>query len=999
MKPRLRRILKGLLRRSRFLNFLGLWRLLWLAAKLFHRLGWNSLAERACAAVMILQPEFWFAREFPKQMRGFYAQSGQDEVIEGYFRSHPPRCRFFVEVGAFDGVHYSNVRRLAERHGWAGISIEPVRSNFKKLQRSYRGFPVRCVHGAIGPVTGEADIHVSSYPHLPEWGSDVATFVESEKDRWKSYAPRWRKERVPVWNLTQLLEEQGVKDVDLISIDTEGFNLAVLQSLDFSRFAPQMLVVEYGQDRAAILAFLKSQGNALFLDNGQDLFMEKGGQSMVLREPGQPREVTAAEAASKLNPTLVPLLARPCRLRYLTLDPRSLLSERRFDLMAKYIYAKHRHLRIQSDWGRQLYAAHLQAFNEFVEGDSSGKIGLSAFLQAFDQILDSVRQEGAREDLSWVPIDRDNVVIDGSHRVAACLLYDRDVPCLSVDMKYQNFDYAIFGRRGLQTKWSDAMALEYCRLREDSFLAIVFPSASGRDEEIEEILREYCRIYYRKDIPLKNEGPVLLIRLIYASEKWLGGWENSFAGARSKMEACFQKEGPLRIFVLQSDQPGRLREMKERVRHLFGIGNDAVHVNDTHEGTLRLARALLNENSIHFFNSARPQHHPTFERLFTMYKEWLGRIGADSERFCLDSSAILAVYGIRDVHDLDFLQSGYEGVRSGTPDISSHNEEMHNHVTGLDDILFNPENHFYYDGMKFASLRIVREMKRKRGGLKDLEDVRQMDRFLGTGTKTFLPPARISAVVVVCNEERWLPRCLASLVFCDEIVVVDLESRDASARIASQFGAKVIRHARVPVVEQVRQFALAQIKNDWVLLLDPDEAIPPGLAAQLQEAARRNPMAAAVEAPWRFFFKGQPLDHSVWGGKDKWKRILIRRGIVRLHPYVHRGMEVPGQEAVIRITPTEENFIRHDWMDSYRQLFQKHWRYIAQEGEARYETGERFSWGAMALETARGIKSNLLHHRGLWGGAQGIFLSFFYGWYVAMSWLSLRRYELRRKAS
>lgn len=450
----------------------------------------------------------------------------------------------------------------------------------------------------------------------------------------------------------------------------------------------------------------------------------------------------------------------------------------------------------------------------------------------------------------------------------------------------------------------------------------------------------------------------------------------------------------MRVFVLQSDQPGSLREMKGKIREIFGLGNDALHVNDTHEGTLRLARSLLNENSIQFLNSAQPKEYPVFERLFAAYKDWIARIGADPERFCVDSSGVLAAYGIRDAQDLDFLQSGYDGVAPDRPDIGSHNEQIGHHVTGLDDILFNPENHFYWDGMKFASLRIVREMKRKRAQPKDLEDVRRADLFLQAEGGPY-PSVKISAVVVACDEERWLARCLAGLAFCDEILVVDLESKDGSAKTAARFGATVISHLRVQVVEMVRQFALDRVRNDWVILLDPDEAIPASLAAELEEAARHNPEAVMVQAPWKFFFKGRPLNHTIWG-EEKWKGILIRKGGIRLMPYVHRGMEMPEPGQIVRIPATGENFIRHDWMDSYRQLFKKHWRYVKQEGEARYETGERFSWGRMALETARGIKSNLIYHRGLSGGPQGFFLSFFYGWYTAMSWLSLRAYERRR---
>lgn len=84
----------------------------------------------------------------PRQEDGYYSQLDQDKVIEAFFRRHGPKHRRFVEVGAFDGIHYSNVRRLHEAYGWTGVSIEPVRKNFQRLLDSYAGSGVHCVRAA-----------------------------------------------------------------------------------------------------------------------------------------------------------------------------------------------------------------------------------------------------------------------------------------------------------------------------------------------------------------------------------------------------------------------------------------------------------------------------------------------------------------------------------------------------------------------------------------------------------------------------------------------------------------------------------------------------------------------------------------------------------------------------------------------------------------------------------------------------------------------------------
>ncbi|MFT3783341.1 MAG: FkbM family methyltransferase [Nibricoccus sp.] len=252
------------------------WQQNWEIAQAARCSGDVSLTDLAAQAVLRANPQFWFARELPKHVRGYYSQFGQDQIIEQFFNKYPARAKVFVEVGAFDGVHYSNVRRLHERYGWIGLSIEPVQKNFEKLCRSYQGSRVKCVRAAVSDEEGQLEMNVSTYPHLPDWGSDTASLSGGDKERWtREYGVSWKKETVAVKTLTTLLQEAAISEVDFLSVDAEGCDLAVLKSLDFSRFHPQLIIVEYGEERDAILRFLSEQGYSLHQDNGQDLLLSK----------------------------------------------------------------------------------------------------------------------------------------------------------------------------------------------------------------------------------------------------------------------------------------------------------------------------------------------------------------------------------------------------------------------------------------------------------------------------------------------------------------------------------------------------------------------------------------------------------------------------------------------------------------------------------------------------------------------------------------------------
>jgi glycosyltransferase involved in cell wall biosynthesis len=83
---------------------------------------------------------------------------------------------------------------------------------------------------------------------------------------------------------------------------------------------------------------------------------------------------------------------------------------------------------------------------------------------------------------------------------------------------------------------------------------------------------------------------------------------------------------------------------------------------------------------------------------------------------------------------------------------------------------------------------------------------------------------KISATIITFNEEKNIKRCIESLDFCDEIIVVDSLSNDNTCAIATQLGAKVINQKFLGHIKQ-KQLAVDNCTNDWILSLDADEMI------------------------------------------------------------------------------------------------------------------------------------------------------------------------------
>lgn len=116
----------------------------------------------------------------------------------------------------------------------------------------------------------------------------------------------------------------------------------------------------------------------------------------------------------------------------------------------------------------------------------------------------------------------------------------------------------------------------------------------------------------------------------------------------------------------------------------------------------------------------------------------------------------------------------------------------------------------------------------------------------------------ISAVVLTHNDEKPLNKCLESLKWCDELLVIDDNSSDRTGSIAKKTGAGVIRRALNDDFAGQRNYGLSLVKSEWVLFIDSDEIVTPQLAREIKEAVslKENPING-------YFF------HRIdwWGGR------------------------------------------------------------------------------------------------------------------------------------
>ncbi|MDB4458979.1 glycosyltransferase family 25 protein [bacterium] len=425
-------------------------------------------------------------------------------------------------------------------------------------------------------------------------------------------------------------------------------------------------------------------------------------------------------------------------------DPVSLLSSCRIDVMGKLLYAQAYLNEWKSPFPEILYKEHLRVWNGFKEKLNPEKNCYDAFKQVFNQVLDSIRTHGFDSSVSTIPLNPSGGILNGSHRLAASLAQATRVSAhieRNEGTGQQVADFRYFEGLALGAKWMDVMALQYACLKPNTFIALVFPS-TNRDSDYKEtdrILREFGGMVYAKSVTLENEGPVQLVRQLYRGEKWAGGWKNSFRGIRDKVALCFKTKRPLRVYLMEFETMKDVLAAKNKVRNLFDVGNHSIHINDTHRETVELAQMLLNKNSIHFLNNSRLRRQITFERLLRDYQRALFNQKVNTDRYCVTASSVLSVYGLRDCKDIDYLHIESSNELSASREIQSHNQYgVGRYSTNPDDILLDPENHFFYGGVKYVSLEIIRLLKLQRNEPKDVKDVALIDSLYELKSENFI---------------------------------------------------------------------------------------------------------------------------------------------------------------------------------------------------------------------------------------------------------------------
>ena len=185
---------------------------------------------------------------------------------------------FFVQIGANDGVFCDPIWEFVTRNNVAGLVVEPLKDVFEQLVENYRPYPkVKAVNTAIHASLRSAQMHrvdPSSLPHLEAWARGIGSFNARHHVDAGVPAAAMRTETVTCVTLEELLQQHGVGAIDLLQIDTEGYDLEIIRMIDFRSRRPAIIHFEHGMPNGITTPAEFNKCASRLMDNGYQIATE-----------------------------------------------------------------------------------------------------------------------------------------------------------------------------------------------------------------------------------------------------------------------------------------------------------------------------------------------------------------------------------------------------------------------------------------------------------------------------------------------------------------------------------------------------------------------------------------------------------------------------------------------------------------------------------------------------------------------------------------------------
>lgn len=226
----------------------------------------------------------------------------------------------------------------------------------------------------------------------------------------------------------------------------------------------------------------------------------------------------------------------------------------------------------------------------------------------------------------------------------------------------------------------------------------------------------------------------------------------------------------------------------------------------------------------------------------------------------------------------------------------------------------------------------------------------------------------LSATVITMNNEVTIARCIESLAFADEIIVLDSGSVDRTLEICSALGAQVHTTSDWPGHGPQKNRALDRATGEWVISIDSDEWVTPALRSEIERVIASPDANTGYALPRRSSFCGRLMKHSGWW-PDYVVR-LVRRDSGRFtEDALHERLLVKGRVGKLREP------IMHEAIVDLDQMLAKMNAYSSASARTRHREGRRASLATAILHGAWTFLRTYVLRLGFMDGREGFMLA------------------------
>jgi len=225
---------------------------------------------------------------------------------------------------------------------------------------------------------------------------------------------------------------------------------------------------------------------------------------------------------------------------------------------------------------------------------------------------------------------------------------------------------------------------------------------------------------------------------------------------------------------------------------------------------------------------------------------------------------------------------------------------------------------------------------------------------------------KITALIITYNEIGYIEKCIASISFADEIIVVDSYSTDGTYEY-------LLNHPKVRVIQNPfknftaqKSFTLKQATNDWVLFLDADEVVPENLKNEIRATINNNPKHVAYWFYKKFMFQKERLRFSGWQTDKNYR--LFRKSKVNFSNkrIVHETLDIVGTTGILK------NKLTHYCYKEYEVYKNKMMLYGRLKAKEAFNKNKRFSYALLLIKPMWKFFNSYILRLGFLDGKKGI---------------------------